>query len=60
MGSFRRGLQTLPQAMAAKLEGVIRTGWVLEGIRKEGKWWVVMVGDGGAAAHHSLWVHAWG
>lgn len=36
VGSFRRGLRTLPDAMAAKLGGAVRTSWALQGIAKEG------------------------
>lgn len=36
MGSFRRGLKTLPDAMAAKLGGAVRTSWDLKAIAKEG------------------------
>jgi oxygen-dependent protoporphyrinogen oxidase len=37
VGSFRRGLRTLPDAMAAKLGGAVRTSWQLKGIAKEGE-----------------------
>ncbi|KAL4430008.1 hypothetical protein ABPG77_004378 [Micractinium sp. CCAP 211/92] len=36
VGSFRRGLRTLTDAMAAKLGGAVRTSWQLQGIAKEG------------------------
>ncbi|PSC75640.1 Protoporphyrinogen oxidase chloroplastic [Micractinium conductrix] len=36
VGSFRRGLKTLPDAMAAKLGGAVRTSWDLKAIAKEG------------------------
>jgi oxygen-dependent protoporphyrinogen oxidase len=35
VGSFRKGLATLPAAMAAKLGGSVRCGWALTGIEKE-------------------------
>ena len=36
VGSFRRGLKTLPEAIAAKLGGAVRCDWALKGIEKEG------------------------
>jgi hypothetical protein len=36
VGSFRRGLRTLPDAMAAKLGGAVCTSWELREIAKEG------------------------
>lgn len=36
MGSFRRGLKTLPEAIAAKLGDAVHCNWALKGIEKEG------------------------
>jgi oxygen-dependent protoporphyrinogen oxidase len=36
VGSFRRGLRTLPDAMAAKLGGAVRTSWQLTELSKDG------------------------
>lgn len=35
VGSFREGLKMLPEAIAAKLGGTVRTGWQLQDIFKE-------------------------
>lgn len=37
VGSFMKGLKTLPEAMAAKVEGAVRTNWTLKSIEKEGE-----------------------
>ncbi|KAI7846430.1 hypothetical protein COHA_000043 [Chlorella ohadii] len=36
VGSFRRGLKTLPEAIAAKLGDAVHCNWALKGIEKEG------------------------
>jgi protoporphyrinogen oxidase len=36
VGSFRRGLRTLPDAMAARLGDAVRTSWQLKAVSKEG------------------------
>ena len=37
VGSFRKGLKTLPEAIAARLgPGVVKTGWELRELFKEG------------------------
>lgn len=36
VGSFRKGLKTLPQAIAAKLGDAVKTSWALKEITKEG------------------------
>lgn len=35
VGSFRRGLKTLPEAIANKMSDAIRTSWTLKKISKE-------------------------
>lgn len=35
VGSFRGGLKTLPEAIASKISGAIRTSWTLKSIQKE-------------------------
>lgn len=37
VGSFRKGLATLPNAMAAKLGDAVRCGWELTAVAKEGE-----------------------
>jgi protoporphyrinogen/coproporphyrinogen III oxidase len=37
VGSFMKGLKTLPDAMAAKVAGSIRTSWTLKSIEKDGE-----------------------
>jgi oxygen-dependent protoporphyrinogen oxidase len=36
VGSFRRGLRTLPDAMAARLGDAVKCGWQLKGLAKQG------------------------
>ena len=37
VGSFMKGLSTLPDAMASKVSGSVRTSWTLKSIEKEGE-----------------------
>lgn len=37
VGSFRSGLRTLPDAMAARLGDAVRTSWQLKELSKEGE-----------------------
>lgn len=43
LGSFREGLQTLPNAIAAQVD--VRTGWKLTALEKDGKKWLATFND---------------
>lgn len=46
VGSFRRGLKTLPEAIAAKLGDAVHCNWTLKGIEKEGSIYKCVWGAG--------------